>query len=79
LVNRGLRVPEDVSITGFDAQSDLSPECLLTTVTVPMETMGAAALKRAVERLQNPGSQPSHITYSCPLRVGKSTAPPRPE
>jgi LacI family transcriptional regulator len=77
LISRGLRVPEDVSITGFDAQADVSVDCPLATVSVPMEAMGAAALKRAVERLKNPASEPSHMTFSCALRLGKSTAPPR--
>jgi len=79
LIGRGLRAPEDVSITGFDAQSDLSPDSPLTTVTVPMETMGAAALRRAVDRLENPSGEPSHITFPCPLRLGKSTGVPRGE
>jgi DNA-binding LacI/PurR family transcriptional regulator len=77
LVSRGFRIPEDVSITGFDANSDVSSDCLITSVAVPMEAMGAAALKKAVERLKNPSAEPSHITFSCPLRLGQSTAPPK--
>lgn len=79
LVSRGLRVPEDVSITGFDGQSDVSLDCPLTTVQVPLEAMGAAALKRAVERLGNPATDATHMTFSCSLRTGRSTAPPRPD
>jgi LacI family transcriptional regulator len=77
LLSRGLRIPQDVSITGFDGQSDLSLECPLTTVSVPLEAMGAAALRRAVERLENHPTEPTHMTFSCSLRPGKSTAPPR--
>jgi LacI family transcriptional regulator len=76
LISRGLRVPEDVSITGFDAQTDVSVDLPFATVSVPMEAMGAAALKRAVERLKNPSAEPSHMTFACSLRLGKSTARP---
>lgn len=77
LESRGLKIPEDVSITGFDAQIDVSVDCPFVTASVPQEAMGAAALKRAVERLINPLREPSHVTFPCPLRLGKSTAPPR--
>jgi LacI family transcriptional regulator len=78
LMRRGLRVPEDVSITGFDAaQTDAIADSPLDTVSVPMEAMGAEALKRAVERLKNPALEPSHVTFSCALRPGKSSGPPR--
>jgi LacI family transcriptional regulator len=76
LTKRGLRIPEDVSLTGFDAQPDVSVDCPFATVAVPMEAMGAAALKRAVERLKNPAYEPSNVTFSCSFRLGSSTAPP---
>jgi len=67
-----------VSITGFDAaQTDAIADSPLDTVSVPMEAMGAEALKRAVERLKNPALEPSHVTFSCALRPGKSSGPPR--
>jgi DNA-binding LacI/PurR family transcriptional regulator len=76
LSKRGLRIPEDVSLTGFHAQHDVSVDCQFTTVDVPAEAMGSAALKRAVERLKNPACEPSNVTFPCSLRVGRSTAPP---
>jgi DNA-binding LacI/PurR family transcriptional regulator len=76
LIKRGLRIPEDVSLTGFDAQHDVTVNWPLATAVVPMEAMGAAALKRAVERLINPAYEPSNEVFSCTFRLGKSTAPP---
>jgi LacI family transcriptional regulator len=47
---RGMRVPEDISITGFDdvpIARDVTPA--LTTVRVPAAEMGALALRMALE------------------------------
>ena len=47
----GLRVPEDVSITGYDdipLASQLTPQ--LTTVHVPYEEMGRVALRAVADR-----------------------------
>ncbi|HEV2952836.1 MAG TPA: LacI family DNA-binding transcriptional regulator [Candidatus Dormibacteraeota bacterium] len=46
---RGLRIPEDISLAGFDdiaISRDLMPA--LTTVRVPMREMGASALRMAI-------------------------------
>lgn len=53
LLAAGLRVPEDISVIGFD---DL-PICLqiephLTTMAVPKERMGAVATRRLVELIE---------------------------
>ncbi len=48
--NRGLRIPEDISVTGFDdvpIARDVMPA--LTTVRVPAAEMGALALRMALE------------------------------
>lgn len=50
LRERGLRCPEDVSVTGFDdipGARDLNPA--LTTVRVPYEEMGALAVRMALQ------------------------------
>jgi LacI family transcriptional regulator len=48
--NRGLRIPEDISVSGFDdvpIARDVMPA--LTTVRVPAAEMGALALRMALE------------------------------
>lgn len=75
---RGLRVPEDLSIVGFD-DTELarlvSPP--LTTVRQPLREMGALALLTAL-RLAADESIPSHhVELATSLVVRSSTAPAR--
>jgi len=76
LAQRGLRVPEHVSITGFDDEDRLGIEGLhLTSTRISAEAMGAAALRRVLLRLAEP-SQPAHrISFACALVEGQSTGP----
>ena len=77
LIERGVRVPEDVSITGFDAAEE--PELdlpRLTSARVPLEDMGAAALQRVLHRQSHPTSQHVQIAFQCGLQLGQSTAAP---
>jgi DNA-binding LacI/PurR family transcriptional regulator len=75
LMNRGIRIPEEVSITGFDALREPSFGCpLLTAAAVPQHAMGAAALKVVISRLRRP-QESSHTLFGCSLRIGASTGP----
>ncbi len=52
----GLRLPDDLAITGFDDipfARDLDPP--LTTVYVPKELLGELAVRKLIERINNPG------------------------
>jgi LacI family transcriptional regulator len=57
LQRRGIRVPEDMSIVGFDDFRLLSEasDPGLTTVTLPYREIGAAAARRALDKEQGPG------------------------
>ncbi|MGJ9413798.1 LacI family DNA-binding transcriptional regulator [Aeromicrobium sp. CF4.19] len=71
LRSRGVRVPEDVSVTGFDdidVAEDLAPS--LTTVRLPMVEMGEIALSLA---LLEPSSRPRRRTTGHELVVRGST------
>lgn len=77
---RGLRVPEDLSVVGFDDTSLArmsSPP--LTTVRQPLREMGAAALRTALRLADGEKVESHHIELATELVVRASTAPPREE
>ena len=60
LAERGIRVPEDVSIIGFDnIQGIFSPK--LTTMEIPKKYLGWCALQRLMYRLRHPDEPFEHI------------------
>jgi LacI family transcriptional regulator len=72
-----LRVPDDVSVIGFDDTyaSHLTPA--LTTARQPMQEMGIAAARLAIESLQlvNPETdQPRSVRLATDLVVRESTS-----
>ncbi|MFF7646246.1 substrate-binding domain-containing protein [Streptomyces canus] len=75
---RGLRIPEDLSVVGFDdtslAQMASPP---LTTVRQPLREMGAAALRIALQLVNGEKTESHHIELATELVVRASTAPPR--
>ncbi len=76
--NAGLRVPEDISITGVDdifAASTTTPP--LTTVSKPKYDLGRQASRFLLEHIdQGTPDAPRTLLLSCQLRVRGSTAPP---
>lgn len=65
---RGIRVPEDVIVTGFDgidAGRQSTPR--LTTVHQPMVDLGRAAVRVLLSRLENPDQPP--ISLRLPVQV----------
>lgn len=76
--NLGVRIPEDLSVVGFDdvqAASWSTP--LLTTIRQPLADMGALAV-RTVMRVAGGGRPDSHhVQLATTLIVRGSTAPPQ--
>ena len=74
LEKAGLRVPEDVMLTGF---ADLSIASLmtppLTTVRQNREQMAQAAFRRLMERIADPSLPPCDVFLPAPLVVRGST------
>jgi len=71
----GLRVPEDVAVTGFNDMpfvDKLQPP--LTTVRIPHYRMGAQAARTLVARLHNRHAPVEHMTLRPELVVRGSTA-----
>lgn len=75
----GLRVPEDVSVVGFDdiqAAAYLTPR--LTTVRQPLRQMGEMAAKQLLMRISNGRAKaPPLISLAPELVVRESTGPAR--
>lgn len=71
----GLRVPEDLSVAGFDgiAVDGLSPLTLTTSVQ-PAVDKGRAAGEQVARMLRGEPGITQHLT--CRFRVGTTTAPP---
>ena len=76
LTERGLRVPQDVSITGFDGVAPPQGCPKLTTVHQPFEQMGAAAVRRLLHRIKRPDEPVCHIQFGCEFVEGETTGPP---
>jgi LacI family transcriptional regulator len=75
---RGVRVPEDLSIVGFDDikyATVVSPR--LTTVRQPLAEMGRTAVGLVLRLLEGRRSGPLQIELPTRLVVRGSTAPPR--
>lgn len=75
---RGWRVPEDLSLVGFDDMplaSLVDPP--LTTVSVPMAKIGAAGVERILALLAGEQRGSARTVHPVGLVVRASTAPPR--
>ncbi len=71
----GVRVPEDVAVTGFNDMpfvDKLQPP--LTTVRIPHYRMGAQAARTLLARLHNRDAPVEHVTLRPELVVRGSTA-----
>ncbi|GAA4418382.1 LacI family DNA-binding transcriptional regulator [Georgenia halophila] len=74
---RGLRLPDDLSIVGFDdtySAEWTSPQ--LTTVRQPMTEMGRLAMRTLLELAQGNRPETHHFELATSLVVRASTAPP---
>lgn len=73
----GLRVPEDVSVVGFDDIPMASwPSYELTTVRQPVEDMVDAALSLLIDQIENPDQPPITRLLPGELQVRKSSRTP---
>jgi LacI family transcriptional regulator len=76
--SRGLRVPEDISLVGFD---DIPQAALvhpaLTTVRQPLEQMGRVATQMLLDLLKNPEQTIYRLELPTELVIRGSTAAPK--
>ena len=74
LKEHDVRVPEEISIIGFDdVEADLSIDPPLTTMAVPKVDMGIEAIKLMLDMLINKSTLPRKVLMPAKLIVRKST------
>jgi LacI family transcriptional regulator len=83
----GFRIPDDLSVVGFDNQELIAEELFpgLTTVALPHYEMGAWAVQTMIELLDRDGAPagpgrdaPAHAAMPCPVYRRDSVGPPPP-
>jgi LacI family transcriptional regulator len=75
---RALRIPEDLSVVGFDdTQIARFASPPLTTVRQPLHEMGSVALRTALRLAAGEKLESHHVELATELVVRSSTAPPR--
>ncbi len=77
LQEAGLRIPDDMSIVGFDNTSLASlGQISLTSVNQPREEMGELAVRTILERIRGTRTETAHHLTTPTLVVRRSTAHP---
>lgn len=74
----GLRIPQDVSVIGFD---DIAPAAFLspplTTIRIESGVLADMALRRLIERVAKPNLTPIRVSLACQLIERQSVVPLR--
>lgn len=75
---RGLKVPEDLSVIGFDGLP-LTEQTVprLTSVAQPLKDMGRSALRSALRVIRGEALDSQHMELATELQLRDSTAAPR--
>ena len=73
----GLRVPQDLSVVGFDGiEAAEWTQPALTTVEQPIDVIAKTAIAALNTQIDNPGQLPANSVFRPRLRLGGTTAPP---
>jgi LacI family transcriptional regulator len=75
LAKMGLRVPEDISVVGFDGTEPHTPP--LTTVALPLETLGVEAARLIAWRLAHPDAPRRKSVVQTMLIEGETACRPK--
>ncbi len=77
LKERGIRVPEDVSVTGFDGEKPPDGMPQLATIRSPFRDIGVSSVVSLLRRVTLPSAPRRHILVSGHPLEGETTASPR--
>lgn len=72
LTDRGIRVPEDMAVTGFDDTEYAGMGKPITTIIHPKEMFGRKAAEIVLKMIEEPGYREDYC-FSAVLKAGKST------
>lgn len=75
---RGIRVPQDCSITGFGGLEPPAGVPRVTSMRIPHELIGSCALTRMINRVMYPSSPLRRISVEAQLVAGETIAAPSP-
>lgn len=73
---RGIRVPADCSVTGFDGLEPPPDTRRITSMLVPHQDIGGSAVARLDSRMMDPNSPRRKILVQAQLVEGETIAPP---
>lgn len=77
LLDRGYRIPKDISIVGFDDSEENLLGCpKLTSISIPAQKIGVEAMRRLIGRMRHPSSPVLRVMLPCKLFEAQTTAPP---
>jgi DNA-binding LacI/PurR family transcriptional regulator len=73
---RGLHVPRDLSVVGFDGIAAEWTQPRLTTIEQPIPEIAETAVEALRRLIEEPARPLPHFVFRPQLRLGGSTAPP---
>lgn len=77
LTEHGVRVPQDVSLVGFDGIHPPPGLPELTTIQIPFHRIGVTGGKRLLDLVDKRFDAAQHILLDCGRRAGVAVGPPR--
>lgn len=77
LEQRGIRVPEDCSLTGFDGIEPPLGQGQMTTVRVPYDELGRSAFHQLLRRINQPTAPRRHVLVDGEFLDGETVKPPK--
>ncbi len=75
LTQAGIRIPEDISITGFDGETPQYNRPQLMTVQTPFREIGVSSVVSLMRRVTHPSAPSRHILVSGKVIEGKTVRP----